>query len=735
MSKEKAEEGPLFETKIKEGRRIWYNLYALTVLVSICMVWIYRALNIPSKGEKGRWAWIGLFLSELWFGLYWLISQSLRSNLVYRSTFKEKLSIRYKENLPGADIFICTADPKIEPPIMVINTVLSVMAYDYPTEKLSVYLSDDAGSELTFYALLEASNFAKIWIPVCKKFNIEPRSPSAYFKEAALNESQEELVTEWLEIKRLYEEMEDRINSVVKSGIISENMREKYKGFSEWNDEMSPKNHPPIVQILIDGRDEGARDNEGCVLPTLVYMAREKKPYRHHNFKAGAMNSLLRVSSEISNGEFILNIDCDMYSNNSETIRDMLCFFLDEEKGRNVAFVQLPQHFNNITKNDIYGNSILSISEIDFHGLDGYGGPMYIGSGCYHRRISLLGNKFEKSHKSQQIEAKRDYKSSVSTLEEQSKSLITCTYEDNSQWGNTVGLKYGCPVEDVITGLSIQCNGWKSMYFNPKRRGFLGVSPVTLEQILIQHKRWSEGDFQIFLSKYSPIVYGRNKISFGLQMCYANYCLWAPNSIPMICYVIVPPLFFLHGVSLFPNVNDYWFVPFAYIMTATIIYSLLESLNVGYTLKGWWNEQRIWLYKRLASYPFALFDTFLKQIGFAKSAFVISAKVADDEVLKRYEKEMIEFGSTSLPFVIISTLALLSPICLIAGLVKLLIIQGIGFGIMGLFIAQIIICFGVIFINLPVFEAMFVRNDEGCVPISVLIVSLAVAMLAFVWPV
>ena len=88
---------------------------------------------------------------------------------------------RYEGSLPGVDIFVCTADPDIEPPMMVINTVLSVMAYDYPAEKLSVYLSDDAGSDVTFYALLEASIFAKHWLPFCKKFKVEPRSPTAYF--------------------------------------------------------------------------------------------------------------------------------------------------------------------------------------------------------------------------------------------------------------------------------------------------------------------------------------------------------------------------------------------------------------------------------------------------------------------------------------------------------------------------------------------------------------------------
>lgn len=88
----------------------------------------------------------------------------------------------HEHELPGVDIFVCTADPVIEPPAMVISTVLSVLAYDYPTEKLAVYLSDDAGSELTYYALLEASLFAKHWLPFCRKFKVQPTSPAAYFK-------------------------------------------------------------------------------------------------------------------------------------------------------------------------------------------------------------------------------------------------------------------------------------------------------------------------------------------------------------------------------------------------------------------------------------------------------------------------------------------------------------------------------------------------------------------------
>lgn len=79
-------------------------------------------------------------------------------------------------------MFVCTADHAVEPPTMVINTVLSLMAYDYPPEKLNVYLSDDdGGSEVMFYALFEASRFSKFWLPFCRKYKVEPRSPAVYF--------------------------------------------------------------------------------------------------------------------------------------------------------------------------------------------------------------------------------------------------------------------------------------------------------------------------------------------------------------------------------------------------------------------------------------------------------------------------------------------------------------------------------------------------------------------------
>uniref|UniRef100_A0A2N9HRR9 Glycosyltransferase 2-like domain-containing protein n=1 Tax=Fagus sylvatica TaxID=28930 RepID=A0A2N9HRR9_FAGSY len=433
---------PLFETKEARFRGA-YKVFASTVFVGICLIWVYRLTHIPRAGEQGRWAWIGMFMVELWFGLYWIITQSCRFKVVYNYPFKERLSYRYKDKLPDVDIFVCTADPKMEPPTLVINTVLSCMSYNYPPEKLSIYLSDDGGSELTYYALLEASNFSKHWIPFCKKFNVEPRSPSAYFAQQ-IEVQDITYAQEWLAIK----------------------------------------------VIIVDGRDKNAVDIDGQRLPTLVYMAREKRPQWPHNFKAGAMNALIRVSSEISNAPFILNLDCDMYANDADTIQKAMCFFMDEKRGHEISFVQFPQKFDNITKNDIYACAFTVASNIEVAGLGGYGAAPYCGTGCFHRRECLCGKVYSKDYRGEwNIEAKKNANKTVNELEEASKVLANCSYEKDTQWGKKMGLIYGCPVEDVVTGLTIQCRGWKSLYYNPDRKAFLGVAPTTLEVVLIQHKR------------------------------------------------------------------------------------------------------------------------------------------------------------------------------------------------------------------------------------------------------
>ncbi|KAK4844771.1 hypothetical protein QYF36_024293 [Acer negundo] len=189
---------------------------------------------------------------------------------------------------------------------------------------------------------------------ICMKFKVEPRSPQAYFHTPPLDHHHHQ----WQSIKKSYEDMKHRIETATELGQISEEIRREHKGFHEWDSVSSRRDHQTILQILIDGRDCEVVDIEGQPLPTLVYLAREKRPQFHHNFKAGAMNALIRVSSRISNGKIILNSFC------------------------------------NPTKNDIYSNNLSVLQEVEHAGIDSSGGPLYIGTGCFHRRDTLCGKKY-----------------------------------------------------------------------------------------------------------------------------------------------------------------------------------------------------------------------------------------------------------------------------------------------------------------------------------------------------
>ena len=140
------------------------------------------------------------------------------------------------------------ADLVIEPLLMMVNTVLSVLALVYPPKNLVVYLSDDASSQLTFYALTEAAEFAKTWVPFCKKFNVEPRSPAAYLSCKAKTSVLGSAAAE--EVARLYKEMAERIETAARLGRIPDEARLKYgDGFSQWDSHATRRNHGTILQV------------------------------------------------------------------------------------------------------------------------------------------------------------------------------------------------------------------------------------------------------------------------------------------------------------------------------------------------------------------------------------------------------------------------------------------------------------------------------------------------------
>ncbi|KAJ4952698.1 hypothetical protein NE237_029530 [Protea cynaroides] len=271
-------------------RRTFLNrVYASVYTCAIVAMFYHRSLTLLHSTSSITFCLSFAFLiSDAVLAFMWFTTQSFRMRPVRRQEFPEKLLCFVKEkDFPALDIFLCTADPYKEPPINVVNTALSVMAYDYPVEKLSVYVSDDGGSELTLFAFMEAAKFASHWLPFCRENRIEERCPHAYFRSS-------HRCTETEKMKTMYETMKSKVDTAMDRGSVpNEYIADgpERETFDKWTTGFTRHDHPTVIQVLVENGRE--KDMTGHEMPNLVYVSREKSKASPHKFKAGALNVLM----------------------------------------------------------------------------------------------------------------------------------------------------------------------------------------------------------------------------------------------------------------------------------------------------------------------------------------------------------------------------------------------------------------------------------------------------------
>lgn len=190
----------------------------------------FLAWRIQHPNDDAIWLWLMSVICEIWFAFAWILDQVPKICPINRSTdltvLRDKFDMPSPSNptgrsdLPGVDIFVSTSDPDKEPPLVTANTILSILAVDYPVEKLACYVSDDGGTLLTFEALAEAAGFAETWVPFCRKHDIESRNPESYFSmkgDPTKNKSRSDFVKDRRKVKREYDEFKVRINGLQES--------------------------------------------------------------------------------------------------------------------------------------------------------------------------------------------------------------------------------------------------------------------------------------------------------------------------------------------------------------------------------------------------------------------------------------------------------------------------------------------------------------------------------------
>ncbi|XP_059632397.1 cellulose synthase-like protein G1 [Cornus florida] len=676
---------------------------------------LYHRTSHLLHGDIPVLAWGLITTSEIILSLIWLLAQAFRWRCVTRSVHPEKLPGDVE--LPGVDVFICTADPKKEPTVEVMSTVLSAMALDYPSEKLAVYLSDDGGSSLTLNAARAACLFARSWLPFCRKYGIKTRCPEAYF--SPLGDDDRRL---WSDEFRADEEHVKSTYQMVKKTV---EIASDFGGIDGFDFVVNDR--PSHVEVLHDNRKDGDNKDEQTKMPLLVYLSREKRPSHPHRFKAGALNALLRVSGIMSNNPYLLVLDCDMYCNDPTSARQAMCFHLDPRMSQSLAFVQYPQMFYNVSKTDIYDGQARSAYRTKYQGMDGLRGPVFAGTGYYLKKKALYGRPNQEDESLLEPEKNfglsKIFIASLSGSEEQdtngkgvlsdvileeAKRLASCTFEKNTKWGKEIGYSYDSLLESTFTGYLLHCKGWESVYLYPKRPSFLGCTTIDMKDAVVQLMKWSSGLFQVGLSRFSPLTYGMSRMSILQSMCYGFFTFSPLYSVALLIYGTVPQLCLFSGIPLFPKVTNPWFGVFAVVYLSSLCQHFIEVLSTGGTVRTWWNEQRMWMIRLVTGSLFGCLDALMKWLGVAKSNFRLTNKAFDKENLEKYERGEFNFKEALMFMVPLSTLVILNIVCLIGGVKGVITERNLGemFG-------QVFLSSSILVLSFPILEGLIPLKRKG----------------------
>lgn len=89
----------------------------------------------------------------------------------------------------------------------------------------------------------------------------------------------------------------------------------------------------------------------------------------------------IRVSAVLTNGAYLLNVDCDHYFNNSKALKEAMCFMMDPAYGKKTCYVQFPQRFDGIDLHDRYANRNIVFFDVSL--------ILYLSSFCMYAYIFL----------------------------------------------------------------------------------------------------------------------------------------------------------------------------------------------------------------------------------------------------------------------------------------------------------------------------------------------------------
>ncbi|KAG0502523.1 hypothetical protein HPP92_002595 [Vanilla planifolia] len=190
-------------------------------------------------------------------------------------------------------------------------------------------------------------------------------------------------------------------------------------------------------------------------------------------------------------------------------------------------------------------------------------------------------------------------------------SVISCWYEDKTEWGDRVGWIYGSVTEDVVTGYRMHNRGWHSVYCITKRDAFRGSAPINLTDRLHQVLRWATGSVEIFFSRNNALLATR-RLKILQRVAYLNVGIYPFTSVFLLVYCFLPALSLFSGQFIVQNLSVTFLI---YLLTITITLIGLAILEVrwsGVGLEEWWRNEQFWLISGTSAHLYAVVQGLLK---------------------------------------------------------------------------------------------------------------------------
>ncbi|XP_021721981.1 cellulose synthase-like protein E1 [Chenopodium quinoa] len=243
------------------------------------------------------------------------------------------------------------------------------------------------------------------------------------------------------------------------------------------------------------------------------------------------------------------------------------------------------------------------------------------------RNILGPSTEFIKSLRQNDMPSKTKYSELCTAPVQEAQYLASCTYEENTKWGEGAGFWYKSVLEDAMTGYMLQSKGWRS-------------------------------------------------------------------------------------------VSDPFFIAFGFVFISSLVKHLCEVVDTGGSVRTWLNEQRIWKIKSLTCFSYGVADCVMAKLGLREASFIPTNKAEDSNKAKLYEMGKYDFSTSNMFLVPLVSAVSLNLCCFVGGVARVI---GVGNWV-EMFGQGILSLYGLI-ISYPVLEAMLVRQDKGCIPLSAILTS------------